>query len=84
MRILHILRAPMGGVLRHVRDLSLAQTNLGYDVGIICDVPGTDGYNEETLTMLSANLALGVLRVPMSRSVGLGDISTMRKVSSLI
>ena len=53
LRIVHVLRAPMGGVLRHVRDLALAQADRGHQVGLICDVPGTDGYNETMLELLA-------------------------------
>lgn len=80
LRIVHVLRAPMGGVLRHVRDLALAQTAAGHRVGVICDTPGTSGYNETILTQLSDGLDLGVHRVPMARSVGAGDIMAARKV----
>lgn len=80
LRIVHVLRAPMGGVLRHVRDLALAQTAAGHTVGVICDVPGTAGYNETMLCQLDAGLELGVARVPMTRSVGIGDILAARRV----
>jgi len=70
----------MGGVLRHVRDLATLHTAMGHDVGIICDAPGTDGYNEAQLEILDKNIALGVLRVSMSRSVGPSDLFSASKV----
>jgi hypothetical protein len=37
MRILHIFRAPLGGLFRHVLDLSRAQAARGHAVGFLCD-----------------------------------------------
>lgn len=84
MKILHLLRAPMGGVLRHVNDVSRALVDQGHAVGIICDIPGTDGYNEARLAELDAILPLGVTRVAMKRSVGPSDIGAIRKISAII
>lgn len=84
MRIIHILRAPMGGVLRHVSDLAQAQTRAGHQVGILCDAPGTAGYNEPLLAVLETSLALGITRVAMTRSVGPGDISVTLKIRNIL
>ncbi len=80
LRIVHVLRAPMGGVLRHVRDLAIAQSAAGHDVGIICDAPGNNGYSETALDALAPALSLGLHRVAMARAVGIGDIAAARKV----
>lgn len=80
LTIVHVLRAPMGGVLRHVRDLATAQSAAGHRVGLICDVAGTDGYNEMMLQDMAGALALGLHRVPMARSIGVGDIGAARRV----
>ncbi len=37
MKILHVFRTPVGGLFRHVRDLARGQSELGHEVGIICD-----------------------------------------------
>jgi hypothetical protein len=37
MRILHCLRAPVGGLFRHVTDLARQQVADGHQVGIIAD-----------------------------------------------
>ena len=37
LRILHCLRAPVGGLFRHVRDLVQEQVAAGHDVAVICD-----------------------------------------------
>lgn len=80
LKIVHVLRAPMGGVLRHVRDLSTVQAEAGHRVGIICDTPGTAGYNETLLEALVPTLSLGLHRVHMARSVGIGDTAAAWQV----
>ena len=37
MKILHVFRTPVGGLFRHVRDLARGQSELGHEIGIICD-----------------------------------------------
>lgn len=75
MRIVHCFRAPVGGVFRHVRDLAEAQTALGHSVGMVCDA-STGGAFEDTLfAEINDRLELGIQRVPMQRTVGIGDIT---------
>lgn len=84
LTIIHVLRAPMGGVMRHVRDLARSHAAQGHKVGIICDVEGTPGYNNDLLADLDNELAFGVMRLPMSRSVGPSDYLAVRKINALI
>jgi len=80
LRILHILRAPMGGLFRHVCDLAEEQTRLGHDVGVVCD-SGTGGDAAEAqLQGLAPWCRLGIIRVSMSRSLAPGDLLTMIKI----
>jgi len=74
LRIVHVLRAPMGGLFRHVRDLAESHAADGHAVGVICDVAGTPGYNEASVEELAAVLPLGLRRVKMRREAGLGDL----------
>ena len=78
-RILHILRAPIGGLFRHVCDLVEEQARMGHEVGVICDaVFGVAA--EEKFKRLSGFCALGVHRVPMSRTLGLSDIAAFAAI----
>ena len=79
-RVLHVLRAPVGGLFRHVRDLVPAQQKLGLQVGVVCDSNAMDRLTEERLATLEKHLALGLHRIPMSRAVGLGDATAYRTV----
>lgn len=69
-----MLRAPVGGLFRHVLDLALAQAQAGHAVGIVCDASTGDRLTEPRLDALRPHLALGLLRVPMSRHISLSDI----------
>lgn len=82
LRILHVLRAPVGGLFRHVCDLALEQTACGHAVGVIADRT-TGGANAEgALSALAAKLKLGVSRIPMSRHAGLSDVAAVRYVAT--
>jgi glycosyltransferase involved in cell wall biosynthesis len=78
LRILHCLRAPVGGLFRHVHDLALGQAQLGAEVGVSCD-SCTEG-DAVALGRLADNCALGLTRMPMSRQVGFGDWRTTARV----
>jgi glycosyltransferase involved in cell wall biosynthesis len=80
IKVLHVLRAPVGGLFRHVVDLARGQTARGHQVGIIADATTGGGQAEAVLADLSARLALGVTRVPMSRHIGLPDVSAIAHV----
>lgn len=80
LRVIHCLRAPVGGLFRHVRDLVRAQAEMGLDVGVICDSRGGGTAADEALSGLDDHCALGVERIPMSRQPGLGDWQAVRRV----
>lgn len=80
-RILHILRAPLGGLFRHVCDLVEEQSRMGHRVGIICDSSTGGAQADEKLKQLERYCALGIVRIRMARTLGLGDIVTMAKIS---
>jgi glycosyltransferase involved in cell wall biosynthesis len=82
-RVMHCLRAPVGGLFRHVRDLARGQAARGLDVGIICDSGTGDGATSPALAELATVCTLGVHRVVMSRSVGLRDLSAVRRIAGI-
>lgn len=83
-RILHCLRAPVGGLFRHVCDLAKAQADLGHRVGIVCD-SGTGGEAAETaFRHLEGSLELGLFRMPMHRQVGPYDYLTFRRIREIV
>ena len=67
LRILHAVRAPVGGIFRHILDLANGQANRGHHVGIIADSL-TGGERAETaLAEIAPRLKLGVHRLAIHR-----------------
>ncbi len=83
MRILHIFRAPVGGLFRHVRDLAKMQSQLGHKVGLICDSSGGGSAAYQLLAELAPSCSLGVERMPMPRLPGTGDLKPLGQIGAL-
>ena len=81
LRILHCLRAPAGGLFRHVHDLALGQAQLGAEIGIVCDTQ-TEG-DPVALGRLADNCVLGLTRIPMPHNVGVGDWRATARIARL-
>lgn len=79
-RIIHCLRAPVGGLFRHVRDLARAQADRGHLVGVVCDATARDSLTAARLEALRPSLALGLETIAMSRDLGIADVSATRRV----
>jgi glycosyltransferase involved in cell wall biosynthesis len=75
LKILHVLRAPVGGLFRHVLDLARGQIARGHRVGLVADASTGGAQAEAALAELKPELALGLSRVAMSRQLGLRDIT---------
>jgi glycosyltransferase involved in cell wall biosynthesis len=82
--ILHVFRAPVGGLFRHVLDLVRGQTAAGHRVGIIADAVTGGARAEAALAEIAPLMALGITRVPMSRHLGLSDGAAVRRVAQVI
>jgi glycosyltransferase involved in cell wall biosynthesis len=80
LKVLHVLRAPLGGLFRHVVDLAQGQVARGHQVGIIVDAVTGNERADATLSTLAPSLALGLTRVPMCRRVGWSDVSAWHHV----
>jgi glycosyltransferase involved in cell wall biosynthesis len=82
-RILHCLRAPVGGLFRHVSDLSAAQTAAGHAVGVVVDSASADSLTEQRLAALAGHLSLGLHRTAMSRDIGWRDLTATSATAAL-
>lgn len=80
-RILHVFRAPVGGLFRHVADLARLQSAAGHRVGIVCDATTGGDRAARALADLAPSLALGVRRVPMRRNPHPGDLAALAAVA---
>lgn len=74
LKILHVFRAPLGGLFRHVLDLARGQIARGHAVGIFCDSTTGGARADQVFAELGPQLSLGVTRVPMSRYPSLTDL----------
>jgi glycosyltransferase involved in cell wall biosynthesis len=84
LNILHVLRAPLGGLFRHVVDLAEGQAARGHRVGLIVDSTTGGTRAEAALAALAPHLALGVRRVAISRELGPSDVAALRHVAGWI
>ena len=83
MRIMHIFRAPVGGLFRHVHDLALEQARAGHKVGLICALGGGE-MAAERLAALAPRMALGITRIAMPRPPHPGDVEALAQVRTLL
>ena len=66
-RILHAVRAPVGGIFRHILDLANGQADRGHHVGIIADSLTGGERAEAALKEIAPRLKLGVHRLAIHR-----------------
>ncbi|MEP7241062.1 MAG: glycosyltransferase family 4 protein [Devosia sp.] len=83
LRILQILRAPVGGLFRHVYDLTEELSRRGHLVGVVADSLTSDAMTGSRLRALAPSIALGTHYFPMPRTVGAGDFTTPFRVRAL-
>jgi glycosyltransferase involved in cell wall biosynthesis len=83
LRILHVFRAPLGGLFRHVLDVARGQVERGHDVGIFCDSSTGGPRADAVFHELADRLRLGVTRVPMSRYPSTTDLKAQASAIAL-
>lgn len=82
MRIIHCLREPVGGLFRHVCDLSRQQAEMGHEVGILCDANTGGDRAEAQLLEMMPYLKLGFTRLPIPRNPSLHDLNPIFQAAS--
>lgn len=80
-RILHVFRAPVGGLFRHVCDLIRIQAAAGHEIGLVCDASTGGEHAARALTELLPHLALGIVRLPMRRNPHGSDFAAVRAIA---
>ncbi len=83
LNIMHVFRAPAGGLLRHVEDLVRGQIAAGHRVGILCASNGTCDSATARLEALRPGLRLGLRRIPISRIAHPRDLAAIATVRTL-
>ena len=84
IRIVHVIRAPLGGLFRHVLDLAEGQIARGHAVGLVADSCPQDARIEAILNALEPRLVLGLSRVRIHRSPHPSDIPALLHLAACI
>jgi glycosyltransferase involved in cell wall biosynthesis len=82
-RILHVFRAPIGGLFRHVIDLACEQAARGHSVGLFFDSSRDNARTHDMIERARPHLDLGITRVPMARNPSPRDLSALRALARL-
>ncbi|WP_029040210.1 glycosyltransferase family 4 protein [Cucumibacter marinus] len=83
LSVLQVLRAPVGGLFRHVRDLTEALAARGHKVGVLVDSLTADSQTAPRLEALEAHAALGIHKMPMPRLIGAADLGASGHIADL-
>ncbi|WP_314962310.1 glycosyltransferase family 4 protein [Bradyrhizobium cosmicum] len=84
LRILHAVRAPVGGIFRHIIDLANGQVDRGHHVGILADSLTGGERADKALTELAPRLKLGVHRIAIRREPSPDDFLVWLRMRRLI
>ncbi|WP_137132968.1 glycosyltransferase family 4 protein [Rhizobium sp. FY34] len=77
LKIIHCFRSPIGGIFRHVRDLVEEHAKAGHQVGILCDSSTGGAHEERLFAAIEPHLALGLIRLPIRRSISPTDLAAL-------
>lgn len=84
LRILHAVRAPVGGIFRHILDLANGQVDRGHHVGILADSLTGGERADKALAELAPRLKLGVHRLAIRREPSPDDVLVWLRMRRLI
>lgn len=83
MRILHVFRSPVGGLFRHVRDLSRGQNDLGHQVALFCDSSTGGAGAAVALEACAAWCTGGITTLPIARLPAISDAGVIAKAARI-
>lgn len=78
LRIVHVFRAPLGGLFRHVVDLAAEQAAQGHKVGLFFDSGGDEPRVRAAIARIPGGASLGVAMAPIRRQPHPSDIGALR------
>ena len=84
LRIVHAVRAPVGGIFRHILDLANGQADAGHHVGIIADSLTGGERASAALAEIAPRLKLGVRRLAIHREPHPADFLVWARFMYLI
>lgn len=83
LNIMQVLRAPTGGLWRHVVDLIEELSARGHRLGLVCDANTTDAQTERGLAQIESKLDIGLFRMPIQRNPGPSDLGAIWRMRGL-
>jgi glycosyltransferase involved in cell wall biosynthesis len=83
LRILHAVRAPVGGIIRHILDVANGQANRGHLVGIVADSLTGGERADAAFAEIAPRLKLGVHRIPIRREPHPTDLFAWTRFAAL-
>lgn len=84
LRILHAVRAPVGGIFRHILDLANGQADRGHHVGLIADSLTGGERADAALAEIAPRLKLGIHRLAIRREPFPTDVLVWAQFRRLI
>ncbi|MFK7791615.1 MAG: glycosyltransferase [Devosiaceae bacterium] len=84
VKVLLIVRAPVGGLWRHVLDLTDGLLERGFELGIVVDSSSASTHVQTTLERFAPRLALGVHALEIPRMPGWGDVKLSLELRKLV
>lgn len=84
LRILHAVRAPVGGIFRHILDLANGQAERGHHVGIVADSLTGGERAEQAFAEIAPRLKLGVHRLAIRREPVPADLLVWIRFKHLV
>ena len=84
LRIVHVFRAPLGGLFRHVIDLSVAQAARGHAVGLFFDSEGDGRRVRDAIARIPGEAQIGIVTTPIPRNPHPRDLTALRAFSRFL
>jgi len=84
LRILHAVRAPVGGIIRHILDVANGQIDRGHHVGIVADSLTGGARADALLAEIAPRLKLGVHRIAIHRQPHPADLNAWLEMRKLV
>ena len=84
LRILHAVRAPVGGIFRHFLDLANGQAERGHHVGLVTDSLTGGERAAAALAEIAPRMKLGVHRLAIRREPHATDMMAWRRFMRLV
>ena len=84
LRILHAVRAPVGGIIRHILDVANGQADRGHLVGIVADSLTGGERAAAAFAEIAPRMKLGIHRIPIRRDPHPSDLFAWMQFTALV